>query len=241
MTTLNSAVHNKPDFLLPSLPALMPFVIRETIINKSLIREVKLGPFTHIVDDGLELRKVCFLCLYDGSLRTNLSCQSFLTRHIQSAYDTLYALMESAFSRIPVQEFYDRVISGLSDDNDIRSLCNLMISKLINLRPDEIMARLDVIAENFRKTLSTKLKENAVKQELEKQDEASKGALRVTLILADRLKVMLPGLASVAISQSAAGPVFPVWNQYWDWVQKEFEPQLKLLLEESQSLQIVSM
>jgi cullin-associated NEDD8-dissociated protein 1 len=62
MTTLNSAVHNKPDILLPSLPTFMPFVFAHTIINRDLIREVKLGPFTHIVDDGLELRKVGFLC-----------------------------------------------------------------------------------------------------------------------------------------------------------------------------------
>lgn len=59
LTTLNSAAHNKPDLILPHLSQLMPLVFSETMINQALIREVKLGPFTHIVDDGLELRKVC--------------------------------------------------------------------------------------------------------------------------------------------------------------------------------------
>lgn len=59
MTTLNSAAHNKPDFILPALNELMPFVFRESVIKQELVREVMLGPFKHTVDDGLEVRKVC--------------------------------------------------------------------------------------------------------------------------------------------------------------------------------------
>jgi cullin-associated NEDD8-dissociated protein 1 len=58
MTTLNSATHNKPDLILPHLGRLVPFVLSESVIKPDLIREVKLGPFTHTVDDGLEVRKV---------------------------------------------------------------------------------------------------------------------------------------------------------------------------------------
>lgn len=59
MTTLNSAAHNKPDLILPSLGELMPLVLQESHIKPELIREVMLGPFKHTVDDGLEVRKVC--------------------------------------------------------------------------------------------------------------------------------------------------------------------------------------
>jgi cullin-associated NEDD8-dissociated protein 1 len=62
MTTLNSAARSKPDLILPHLGELMPFVLSESIIKKELIREVMLGPFKHIVDDGLEVRKVCEVC-----------------------------------------------------------------------------------------------------------------------------------------------------------------------------------
>lgn len=58
MTTLNSATHNKPDLILPHLGQLVPYVLKESVIKPELVREVKLGPFTHTVDGGLEVRKV---------------------------------------------------------------------------------------------------------------------------------------------------------------------------------------
>ena len=58
MTALNSAAHNKPDLILPHLGELIPYVIKESVVKKELIREVQMGPFKHLVDDGLEVRKV---------------------------------------------------------------------------------------------------------------------------------------------------------------------------------------
>jgi len=58
LTTLNSAIHNKMDIILPHLSELLPAVIGDTHIKPELIREVQMGPFKHKVDDGLELRKV---------------------------------------------------------------------------------------------------------------------------------------------------------------------------------------
>ncbi|KAI1169017.1 armadillo-type protein [Nemania serpens] len=207
MTTLNSATHNKPELILPHLGELIPFVMAESTIKKELIREVQMGPFKHTVDDGLEARK--------------------------SAYETLYSLMETSFSRISSPEFYDRIIAGLDDDNDIRALCNLMLGKLIVIDPDETTRRLDTIAQCYRKTLSTKLKEGAVKQEHEKQEEANKSVLRVSLLLADKTKTTLQGPNNVP---GAAGAQIqsqnPVWQQYWEWVNKDFDRQLKNLREE---------
>jgi cullin-associated NEDD8-dissociated protein 1 len=58
MSTLNSAAHNKPDFILGHLGQLIPYVMKESVIKPELIREVQMGPFKHLVDDGLEVRKV---------------------------------------------------------------------------------------------------------------------------------------------------------------------------------------
>lgn len=58
LTTLNSAIHNKMDLLLPHLEELLPAVLGDTKIKPELIREVQMGPFKHKVDDGLDLRKV---------------------------------------------------------------------------------------------------------------------------------------------------------------------------------------
>ncbi|KAK3359209.1 armadillo-type protein [Lasiosphaeria hispida] len=204
MSTLNSASHNKPELILGHLNQLIPFVMKETVVKQELVREVQMGPFKHIIDDGLEVRK--------------------------AAYETLYALMETAFSRISIIDLYDRIIAGLSDDNDIRSLCNLMVSKLVYMDPDETGRRLDTIAEAFRKTLSHKLKDTAVKQEVEKQDEANRAVLRVTLHLGEKLKTSSGGSGAVS---SAVNGSNQVWTSYWEWVNKEFASQLKSLREEN--------
>lgn len=138
--------------------------------------------------------------------------------------------METSFSRVSSPEFYDRIIAGLDDDNDIRSLCNLMLGKLIVIDPDETTRRLDTIAQCYRKTLSTKLKEGSVKQEYEKQEEANKSVLRVSLLLAEKTKTTLqspnslPGAAGAQIQSQN-----PVWQQYWEWVNKDLDRQLKAL------------
>lgn len=58
LTTFTSAAHNKPDLVLGHLKELMPSVLDESKVKPELIREVMMGPFKIMVDDGLELRKV---------------------------------------------------------------------------------------------------------------------------------------------------------------------------------------
>ena len=62
--TLNSALQHKADMVLPHLGALLPLVLKDSHIDRDLIREVQMGPFRHKVDDGLELRKVSVFALY---------------------------------------------------------------------------------------------------------------------------------------------------------------------------------
>ncbi|KAF2762815.1 cullin-associated NEDD8-dissociated protein-like protein [Pseudovirgaria hyperparasitica] len=196
LTTFNSAMHNKPELILPHLNELLPFAMRETIIKPELIREVKMGPFTHKVDDGLEIRK--------------------------SAYETLYALLESAFNRLNVSEFFDRVIAGIGDEHDIRILCNLMVTKLMVVTPDETSSRLQPISEKFRAVLSVKPKDNAVKQELEKMQESSKGVLKVSVQLNK----------TFAADLGSENPNSRAWQEYFGWASKEHGTLLKIAEDE---------
>lgn len=157
-----------------------------------------------------------------------------LSEKQQSAYETIYALMETAFSRISHIDFYDRVVAGLRDDNDIRQLCNLMLTKLAVIDPDGTANRLNSIAEAYRSVLSVKLKENAVKQDIEKQEEANKSVLRVTLLLGDKLKDTLSKTGSAPGNAAAPGGT---WLSYWEWVSKDFEKQLRGLRDETMELQ----
>ena len=117
-------------------------------------------------------------------------------------------------------DLYDRVTAGLSDEHDIKILSNLMITKLMNLAPEETARRLDSIAEHYQAILSFRPKENAVKQDVEKAQEASKGVLRVTM----RLHHVFPGAANGAADGQTQ---CMVWRGYWEWVGKEMKSQLQ--------------
>lgn len=202
LTTFNSAMHNKPDIILPALDQLLPLTMKETEVRKELIREVQMGPFKHKVDDGLEIRK--------------------------SAYETLYALFETAFDKLSpsdLSDCYDRIVAGISDELDIRVLCNLMLTKLMITAPDQTRSRLEVIAENFRAVLSVKPKDNAVKQEIEKIQEGSKGVLKVSVLLNKQM-----GIESGV--QAHDDPHLRHWAGYWEWVTKEHAPALKIAMDE---------
>lgn len=115
-------------------------------------------------------------------------------------------------------DLFDRVLAGLQDDHEIRMLCNLMLTKLTVLDPDETLRHLDSIAERYQAILSSKLKDNAVKQEVEKAQEAKTDVLKVTV----RLHGAFQGDVGSAGNSSAQ-----VWKSYWEWVGKEFKAQLQ--------------
>jgi cullin-associated NEDD8-dissociated protein 1 len=143
----------------------------------------------------------------------------------------LYALMETAYSRINKVDLFDRVVAGLRDESDIRALCNLMVTKLVDIDTEATLRRLDPIADAYRAILSVKLKEGSVKQDVEKQEEALRSALRVSLLLADRLSTA--GIPQVSSSS-------PVWANYWEWAAKDHHAALRGLREESEGQRVKS-
>ena len=193
--TLNAALQHKSDIVLPQLGAILPLVLKDSKIDPDLIREVQMGPFKHKVDDGLELRK--------------------------SAYETLFSLLDSAYTRISPPSLFERVVDGLGDEHEIKMLCSSLLTKLIVLDPNSLLLQLDPIAEAFKKILTFKPKENAVKQEVEKANEASKAVLTVTV----RLGIAFPGASGGKDGASAAAAAGGVagqgWRSYWEWLGKE--------------------
>ena len=134
--------------------------------------------------------------------------------------------MEGAYSRISPMDLFDRILAGLEDEHEIEVLCNLMLTKLVVVDPEETARHLDGIGERYRKILDFKPKDNAVKQEVEKVNEAKKGVLKVTLLLND----IVPANAS-----SGGNLQSEKWKQYWEWVVKEFRAQLASVEQEVKS------
>jgi len=157
LVAFNSAAHNKPSLIRDLLHDTLPHLYSETKVRKELIREVEMGPFKHTVDDGLDIRKAAFECMY--------------------------TLLDSCLDRIDIFEFLKHVEDGLNDHYDIKMLTYLMLVRLAHLCPNAVLQHLDRIIEPLRATCTTKVKANSVKQEFEKQDELKRSALRAVAAL----------------------------------------------------------
>jgi cullin-associated NEDD8-dissociated protein 1 len=157
LATFNAAAHNKPALIRDLLAEILPHLYNETKVRKELIREVEMGPFKHTVDDGLDIRKAAFECMY--------------------------TLLDSCLDRLDIFEFLNHMEDGLKDHYDIKMLTYLMLVRLSGLCPNAVLQHLDRIVEPLRQTVQAKVKANSVKQEYEKQDELKRSALRAVSAL----------------------------------------------------------
>lgn len=157
LLTINSAVHRKPYLIRNVLDQLIPLLYAETIVKEELIHTVEMGPFKHKVDDGLEIRK--------------------------AAYECMYTLLSSCLDKIDVYGFLDHIRAGLDDQHDIKMLAYLMLIRLSKVAPTAVSQRLDDLIEPFKATLDFKMRSNAVKQEVEKNQELIRAVLRCIVAL----------------------------------------------------------
>lgn len=150
---LSTAAHNKPNLIKGLLPALLPLLYDQTVIKKELIRTVDLGPFKHTVDDGLELRKAAFECV-----------------------DTL---LDSCLDQVNPSSFIvPYLLSGLDDHYDVKMPCHLILSKLADKCPSAVLAVLDSLVDPLHKTINFRPKQDAVKQEVDRNEDMIRSALR---------------------------------------------------------------
>ncbi|CAN6646521.1 hypothetical protein TRVA0_021S02256 [Trichomonascus vanleenenianus] len=160
-------VPNKPEEFVPHLPHLMQPLYNATIPDDALIREVQIGPFKHKVDDGLELRKTAYELVY--TLTVNLN-PSQLDRVISG------------------NDLYRRVLAGLQDDHDIKTMCLSIVGRLAQTNPmlitraesfsEESQGGVVELIQMLSALLNVTLKDNAVKQEVEKQGEVIRSVVR---------------------------------------------------------------
>jgi len=172
LLSLNYAAHNKPSLIRDVLPKYLPILYQETKIRPELIREVDLGPFKHKVDDGQELRK--------------------------AAFDCMYTLLETSIDRLDLAQFVAHLVDGLKDNYDIKMLCHLMLIRLAHYTPNALIEGLPSLVEPLRQTVTTKVQDFAVKQQVERNEEMIRSALR----------------AVVAIEKIPNAEVSPKWEEF---------------------------
>jgi cullin-associated NEDD8-dissociated protein 1 len=139
-----------------------------------------MGPFKHTVDDGLDIRKAAFECMY--------------------------TLLDSCLDRLDIFEYLNYLENGLRDHYDIKMLTYLMVSRMAQIVPSAVLQSnaftfvyklptiimkkiyiyflgLDKIVEPLKQTCMLKIKANSVKQEFEKMEELKRSAMRAVVNL----------------------------------------------------------
>lgn len=164
---LSAAAHNKPSLVTGSLQATLPLLFAQTKPNPALVRIVNLGPFKHEIDDGLELRK--------------------------AAYECLGVLMAKCYDKMEPAALIETLSVGLKDHYDVKMRCLALLSNLVALAPGAVTASLDRLVEPLTATLNAKVKTDAVKQEIDRNEDMLRACLRAIDALA-----RLPGAVTVA-------------------------------------------
>lgn len=124
LASLNAALQNKPYLIVDKLDILQPLLYQETYVKKELQREVTMGPWKVIEDDGLENRK--------------------------TAYETMYTLLGACFSKIDLPTFTARVLVSLSDVNEVKILGLMLLLRLGQVSPESVIPRLDEVVESLK-------------------------------------------------------------------------------------------
>ncbi|KAG2500009.1 hypothetical protein HYH03_002291 [Edaphochlamys debaryana] len=158
VVALSGCAHAKPGLVVGFLPALLPLVYAQTVVREDMIRTVDLGPFKHKIDDGLELRKAAFECLD--------------------------ILADSCRYRLEPGPFLAALESGLGDHADVKMPCHATLSKLAATDPGAVLAASERLVPPLERTLTTRLKSDAVKQEIDRHEDMLRSCLRCVDALA---------------------------------------------------------
>lgn len=164
---MNTIAKSYPALLVPHLSQLLPIIYARTRKDADLVRVVDLGPFKHEEDYGLDLRKSAFDCL-----RTLIS--------------------GSLASLIQMVGMLEYVIAGLHDQPEVRSIAHLILVAAAGTEnAGQMVNVMDKIVGALEATLNEKLKDNAVRQEVERHEDSIRGALRAV-----RAMELVPEVAS---------------------------------------------
>lgn len=149
---VTAAVNHKVQLVRGRLAQLLPQLHEQTVVRPELCRVVDLGPFKVTVDDGLDLRKAAFECL-----------------------DTLLDVVPKSLDTAALAT---TLKGGLGDQYDVKMTAHSMLSRMCGVATPTVLQELDSIVEQLEKTLTEKLKQDAVKQEVDLQKEMIRSALR---------------------------------------------------------------
>jgi len=117
-----------------------------------------------------------------------------------------------------------------------------MLGKLIAKAPEEAQMRLEQLCTQFKPILETKLKDGAVKQELEKVNEANRAVIQVCVLMNKKWPVAKDAgeedgqrgqqKGAPVVQSGAHDPQVKAWETFWAGARKGFPILVKAAEEE---------
>jgi cullin-associated NEDD8-dissociated protein 1 len=188
VAAFSAAAQHKPYLLQDHLPSLLPLLLKETEVRPELIRKIPMGPFTS--ESRTLKRTACtsFSCGFKTSSRNGRRARKQKGRvrsHVYSGEPETASILlcnsklidashfwqlSTCLSRVDVNEFLDRVISGLKDLDDVKVLCYMSLHRLAQVAPTSVLARLDDCAEGITVTMQdiTVTKKDSMAQDIQR-------------------------------------------------------------------------
>lgn len=150
---LSLAAHTKLSLVKDLLGDCLPPLLEQTKPDESLVRTIDLGPFKHKIDDGLEQRK--------------------------SAYDCLGIMIGKCWDDLPDQaKVVERIAAGVGDEYEVKLKCHDLLTVLSAKEPSLVLGVLDSMIGPMTKTLSKRSTPNSVRQEIDRNEDMLRSALR---------------------------------------------------------------
>ncbi|KAG0680981.1 hypothetical protein C6P42_004499 [Pichia californica] len=207
ISNLNLILNKKPNIAISLMTKLIPNIIESEIKpNKDYIHTQFIGPYKHKIDDGLNYRKQVVDSIY------------YLFKTLEDNKNLVF-LCNIRWA-LYFNKFFD---AGIKDDQSIASVVLLTTLKLFERDPTifgQDIGNVDIF-EGFisrcRKTINKKIADNAVKQDIEKQNNLIKMVIRFlkkSNLLVENNRLILTGnqTASWTAFIHETKSKFPIFN-----------------------------
>lgn len=192
---LLTGLHSKPDTILPILDLIiLPKIFDQLQAEDSFKKIITMGPYKYVLDEGLEIRKLCYEFIYSVISLENAVIKKY---------------------NINLEKIASKIIEvGLIDtQTDITVLACINLTNYIELHKDsavELITRdggnaFTTMINNLKKQLSKKLSAKASTQDSESHQERIKSIIKLSKKFANVVE------AAESIELAAA---IRVWNEY---------------------------
>jgi cullin-associated NEDD8-dissociated protein 1 len=124
---INAAVHYTPRLVLPHLETLvLPHMVQ--LLSYKQKREVQMGPFKHIVDDALPLRKGALTC-----------------------YETMLYVLPEAINPTDLLEHLTKLLADNLNETNLQ--CHQILCKLCSVAPSAVLCAIEGFIEPLQKVI----------------------------------------------------------------------------------------